>query len=108
MGERTTWILIDGLLELSPCLPNPNQKNKRRGRCFTIDSVDCIIDTTGLPELMRLIPRRHACPILNILCLTGSQLAGTSDRSTLPWTSHSIRASTCDAHRENYPVSRRD
>ena len=62
MGERTIWILIDGLLELSPCLPNPNQKNTRRGRCFTIDSVDCIIDTTGLPELMRLTPRRHACP----------------------------------------------
>jgi hypothetical protein len=30
---------------------------KRRGRYFfTIDSVDCIIDTTGLPELMLETP----------------------------------------------------
>jgi hypothetical protein len=42
--------------------------------------VDCIIDTTGLPELT---PRRHA-PVLNILSLTGSQLAGTSNQSTPP------------------------
>jgi len=29
---------------------------------LTIDSVDCIIDTTGLPELMLLTPRRHGLP----------------------------------------------
>jgi hypothetical protein len=29
---------------------------------LTIDSVDCIIDTTGLPELMPLTPRRNGCP----------------------------------------------
>ena len=46
--------------------------------------MDCIIDTTGLPELMPLTLRRHARPFLNILILTGSQLAGTSDSSTSP------------------------
>src|ERR1700757_1047023 len=34
----------------------------------------------GLPELMLLAPRRHACTVLNILFLTGSQLVGTSDQ----------------------------